>query len=200
MYDEFSLENWLDLSDANIAKNLLQSAQRLCIPKDHLLVETGETQLQLPILLHGVVRGFLLDADGRDITDCFAHRAGSVLTGSNSLNMPSSICMETMTPCEVVTIPIAVLLPLLSSSIELMQIYNSILLDALQRHWEEKLMMHRCTAMERYQWFLSNYPGLIDLVSHKHIASFLGMTPVTLSRLRLQLREMEKQTERQEES
>lgn len=45
------------------------------------------------------------------------------------------------------------------------------------------------SASERYRWFLSNYPGLIDRVPHRHIASFLNMTPVTLSRLRRAERE-----------
>ena len=38
------------------------------------------------------------------------------------------------------------------------------------------MLMYRCSAMERYQWFLKMYPGLIDLVRNKHVASFLGMT------------------------
>ena len=42
--------------------------------------------------------------------------------------------------------------------------------------------------MERYQWFLLRYPELADVVSIKHIASFLCMSPVSLSRLRGQLR------------
>ena len=198
MYGGFSFENWLHLSDANIAHGLSQSAQQISVPKEHVFVETGEIQNQLPILVHGVVRGFLLDAEGRDITDCFAYKEGSAIVGCNPLNMPSTICMEAITPCEVIMIPFSVLFPLLDSCTELLQVYNRFLLDALKRHWEEKLMMHCCTAMERYQWFLTNYPGLIDLVSHKHIASFLGMTPVTLSRLRLQLREAAKQKEKQE--
>ena len=40
------------------------------------------------------------------------------------------------------------------------------------------------SAPERYDWFLENYPGLIDRVQHRRIASFLCMTPVSLSRIR----------------
>ncbi|MCR4905607.1 MAG: hypothetical protein K6A33_05950 [Clostridiales bacterium] len=40
------------------------------------------------------------------------------------------------------------------------------------------------SASERYDWFLENYPGLIDRVQHRRIASFLNMTPVSLSRIR----------------
>lgn len=45
-------------------------------------------------------------------------------------------------------------------------------------------MLCHTTAMERYRWFLDEYPGLIDRAPHRHIASFLNVTPVTLSRLR----------------
>ena len=31
--------------------------------------------------------------------------------------------------------------------------------------------------------FLKNYPGVIDKISHKYVASYLNMSPVTLSRL-----------------
>lgn len=49
--------------------------------------------------------------------------------------------------------------------------------------------MYQHAAMERYQWFLQAYPGLCYQVSGKQIASFLGMTQVTLSRLRRAMRE-----------
>lgn len=42
-------------------------------------------------------------------------------------------------------------------------------------------------AKKRYLWFLENYDGLIDVVRHKDIASFLGIEPESLSRIRRQL-------------
>ena len=38
-------------------------------------------------------------------------------------------------------------------------------------------------------WFLDAFPGLIERIPNKYVASLLGMTPVTLSRLRSELRE-----------
>ncbi len=62
-------------------------------------------------------------------------------------------------------------------------------MDAFAMHWEIKTMICRNNAMQRYQWFLKTYPRLVDRISNKHVASFLGITPVTLSRLRRTLRE-----------
>ena len=36
------------------------------------------------------------------------------------------------------------------------------------------MLLYQCSAMERYQWFLDHYPGLEQVVSGKHVASFIG--------------------------
>ena len=110
------------------------------------------------------------------------------------LNASSAmLSIEALTDSEILCIPIESIRELLKENIFLLQIYNRFLANALERHWEIKNILHKQTAKERYQWFLEAYPGLIDRVSNKHIASFLGMTPVTLSRLRRVLREKEHQ-------
>lgn len=42
-------------------------------------------------------------------------------------------------------------------------------------------------ATQRYQWFLQAYAELVPVAQLQHIATFLGMTPVTLSRIRKSL-------------
>jgi CRP-like cAMP-binding protein len=52
---------------------------------------------------------------------------------------------------------------------------------ALQRR---VLMMMSTSALERYEFFLSTYPQLEGRLSQRLIASYLGITPQALSRLR----------------
>lgn len=52
---------------------------------------------------------------------------------------------------------------------------------ALQRR---VLMMMSTSALERYEFFLETYPQLGGRISQKLIASYLGITPQALSKLR----------------
>ena len=65
------------------------------------------------------------------------------------------------------------------------------LIREMEEHQNIKHAIYMLNAKERYNWFLREYKDLIDRVSHRHVASFLNMTPVTLSRLRKEFREQE---------
>lgn len=81
-------------------------------------------------------------------------------------------------------IPTSLIQALLSENVEVIRIYNQMLKISLTQHWEDKMALHQFDALGRYEWFLQRYEGLIDRIPHIHIASFLGVSPVTLSRLR----------------
>lgn len=167
---------------------MYETAKKERIKKGHHTVKAGEMQNQLLVLISGIFRGYVIDENGQDITDCFAYQAGDIVAGCNGLTEPSLVEIESLTECELIRVPTSVLFELMEQYPLMHQIYNQILTEALKRHWELKRMLYQ-PAMQRYQWFLDRYPGLIDRVSNKYIASFLGMTPVTLSRLRRHLRE-----------
>ena len=69
MTDTAFLQQLLTLPEHGEIQRFLQNVQRAHIKKGTVLVEPGQVQAQLIILVSGVFRGFLLDAEGRDITD-----------------------------------------------------------------------------------------------------------------------------------
>ena len=184
----YFFEKGLLLSEDNIVSRLVDESQIRQVKKGKILVEAGEIQSTLFFVLAGVVRGYVIKMDGRDITDCFAYRYGEVAVGINGLEGTSQTNIETMSDCELLAVPVSTILSVMRESQEILQVYNKLLLNGLNRHWTEKINLLSCSAMQRYLWFLENYPGLINVVGNKHVASFLGMTPVTLSRLRGRLK------------
>ena len=142
-------------------------------------------------LLSGVLRGYTIEQDGKDITDCFLFRYGQahigfLNTGENGFLTERA---EAITDASVMCFEVKALSAEIYNSLELSRLYSAKLMESYVEHWVHKNVRFRYSASDRYLWFLKAYPGLIDIVPHKHIASFLGMTPETLSRLRRNLRE-----------
>lgn len=108
------------------------------------------------------------------------------------LNVPSPMAIEILEEGTFFCISISTVLELQKKYLEITLFYNQLLVKALNEHWRLKQVLNQYTATQRYQWFLKEYPGLIYRVKDKFIASFLGMTPVTLSRLRKTLKEEQK--------
>ena len=178
----------LNVQDGQIAEQLAEISRLETLEKGHRVISMGERMEMMPVLVKGVLRGYIVDENGRDITDCFIFRRGDVIMGTGDFLTPSPVHIETTTECQVLMVPLAELLQLLDQP-ELLVIYNQQLMRALERHWQVKMMLYQSDAMTRYQWFRKQYPGLENKITGKHLASFMGMTPVTLSRLRRRLRE-----------
>ena len=174
----------LGISDPPIVQRLISVTELRHISKKEILIEEGKPLSYISFILSGIFRGFFLDVNGRDITDCFGFRYGEPAVSVFSLDSPSTVTIEALTEGELLCIPAEEVTKLMKENSSLIQVYNRLLVDSFQRHWEIKNILHKQTARERYQWFLNAYPGLIDHVTHRYIASFLEMSPVTLSRLR----------------
>lgn len=184
----------LGLRDKNIISELACLSSRRSVRQGDFLLKEGECQQEMLFLIDGVIRFFYIDVNGQEITDCFIAEPGIPIMARPRLNLPSAVYVEAATDSELIGIAAAGVDSMLQRHSELLRIYNRLIMDILDMHWEIKTVVCGNTAMQRYEWFLKKYPGLIDRISHKHIASFLQITPVTLSRLRRVLREQRQGT------
>ena len=130
-----------------------------------------------------------MDINGKDMTDCIVFRCGDSAMPDNDFTQPASITLEALTDSEVVCIAITEVMRLLHEYPVLSETYSKLLLRSANMHRNLKIATYQFTAAQRYQWFLKEYPGLIDRIGHKYIASLLNMTPVTLSKMRKVLKE-----------
>mgnify|MGYP002803369138 FL=1 len=179
------------MKDEGLIQRISSATEHRYLKKGEFVVRIGETLSDVYFLETGIARGYLLDAGGKDVTDCFSFQCGNAVMPFCQMetDIPSSMAIEMLEEGSFFCVPISEVMELQKSYHEVTLFYNRLLIKALNEHWRLKQILNQYTAIQRYQWFLQEYPDLINRVSNKHIASFIGMTPVTLSRLRRTLRE-----------
>ena len=176
------------LSPERLPQTVTEAAVVRTLRKGELLIRQGETQEHVIFLADGILRGFFLDAGGREVTDCFAFRRGNPAMPGPDFTQPAAISIEALTDVTVVCLPLELVNRVLESDMALLQCAYRLLMASTQMHWELKNARYRYGASQRYQWFLKTYPELMERVSSKYIASFLDMNPSTLSRLKAALK------------
>lgn len=179
---DFLTEN-LHLSDKNLINELLKISTIKTVNKGEYLIRQGQHAKYLFFLINGICRGFFVDINGKDITDCLIHKCGTPIMASSDLNVHAPIAIEALVKSTVFCISVSDFKDLLERYSEVNILYRHLLQNSNDLHRNLKIMAYQFTAMQRYQWFLKNYPGVIDKISHKYVASYLNMSPVTLSRL-----------------
>ncbi|MCD8100276.1 MAG: Crp/Fnr family transcriptional regulator [Oscillospiraceae bacterium] len=175
--------------DERIINTLLSAASLRRMKKGETFIRQGELPERFCALLDGVMRGVVFDRSGRDITNCLICRRGDFVLGANDPMQPSLMSIEALTDVQLLELPLRLMTEMIGSEPQMAAYRARAMEAAMVREWNIKMMLYSNSAMERYQWFLENYPGLIDTISNKYIASFLGISPVTLSRMRSKLRD-----------
>lgn len=169
-------------------KKILPYLHPLKIKKGQLLIKEGTRNSHMYIILEGLVRSFCTNGD-REETLWFA-TSGDIFCSMRSYfhNNPAVSNIETLSPTKLVYIHHDDLEQLFNESHELAN-WGRVLafeeIDVLE--WSHN-QLSVGDAYARYKAFLKMRPSeIIRQIPQKHIASYLGITPSTLSRIRLKL-------------
>lgn len=172
------------VGDDALCLTLASLSAPLLLAKGDYYLRTGDAQTHVAFLVHGCLRAFSTASDGTEVTDCLMTRPGIAVVPTPDLLGPSSENVEALTDCELAALKIEDVVALTQTNPEAASLQTRLLQEAWLAHHALESAIRSLGSRERYLWFLESYPGVIDTVPHRHIASFLGMTPVTLSRVR----------------
>lgn len=164
-----------------------QHLQPCSYAKGTLLLEAGAVNEYIYFIRQGIVRGFIRDA-GKDITTWISCENEFVTSISGLVyKTPALENIETVEDCRLYRMSVATLDRLYSECPE----FNITARILFQRYYgdaERRAFIARLSAAEdRYRFFLNYYAHLANRVPLKFIASFLGITIETLSRVRKKL-------------
>jgi CRP-like cAMP-binding protein len=178
LYPEISDEGH-KLFTSLLVKKELQKGERL--------FDEGDICRELVFVASGMLRQFYFK-NGHDITEHFSYE-GSVLICIESFfkQEPTRLLAEALEPSEVYLLPYSKLRPQLASSWDIDSLYRRILEDSLITSQQKADSMRYESASDRYNKLLETQPEVVQRAPLSYIASYLLMTPETLSRVRAQL-------------
>ena len=143
-------------------------SQAVTLQKGEILNKKGERQTMLPFLIEGMMRCVTLDREGKEKTVGFTMSRGDVVLSNMDLTL----------------LPIDYVLQNMKDEPEVIRVYQEQIIKWGMIYQSRAVSLSQGDATERFEWFCKEYPGMVDMVNNRYIASFLGITPVTLSRLR----------------
>ncbi len=176
------------LSNANLSNDALT---KLSFPAKSIILEEGNVADKLYYVCSGCLRLAFNNA-GKDITFQFFF-PGDIVASFDSLNggTPSLFSLECIEPSELLAIDGNDLKTIIRSNDVMRDEYENLLADRFHAYQQLFLSRIRNTPRQRYAELLRQNPEIVKRIPQHYIASYLGITPVSLSRIRTRLHKTE---------
>ncbi len=155
------------------------------ISKLQFLIQEGKTSKKSYFLEKGIIRCYIIDLNGNEVTTRF-YAAPDFLNDYLSFfkETPSEENYETLTECTVWSINRKNVQYCFHNLPEFREWGRMMLTLNYVKIHKRMISFHKDTAQERYENLLFKHPEIIQNVPLKIIASYLGVTKFTLSRIR----------------
>ncbi len=178
-------EQFQRLTDAD-KKAILATCSLRNVDKRELLEDFGSTSKILYFIKSGTARTFYYK-DGTDVTEYFALEGDLVTRVKSMLTQePSLKAIEMIEEGEVIMINTLSFFDLFDAFPNIERLYRILLQNAYIETVDRLESIQFKSARERYE-ALINEDDLIQKVPLKYLASYLGITPESLSRIRASL-------------
>ena len=180
------ISNRVDLSEKEF-EHILSLFNQVHFSRKQLLIKPGQEVLHQYFVVNGCLRTFMIDQDGKEHTVQFAVENWWCSDYIAYYNLePSILYVECIEDCDLLEVRKSDLIENFNSSQKLESFFRQQLESAFVAFQKRILSNLHLTAEARYSKFLKSYPNIEQRVKNYQIASYLGITPESLSRLRNQ--------------
>lgn len=158
------------------------------LKKDDYFIREGEPATEIAFLESGVVRAFYTNSEGKEYNKSF-FSAPAIIGSYVSLitQQPNTLPQQALSDCKIWTAKYDVIEGLSNELHELERLRRKIAERFFVGSEKKQLEMALLEAKERYLIFKQEHPGFEDIIPQYHIASYLGISPTQLSRIRKKL-------------
>lgn len=175
------------LREENIA-SLRNIFKPKIIKKETYFLQEGEKSTEIGFITKGIFRSYYIDGMGNDITKYFYKECDILFSYmAHICQNESKYYIQALEDSEILVAKISDFEKIVEENYQLLLFYKKMIDNVLIMKEEHASSFKLLDNMERYKQFLDMYSGLEKRFKQCHIASFLGITPVSLSRIRKKL-------------
>ena len=165
-----------------------QLTREVSFPKGYILLKANKIETSIYLVKKGIVRAYS-DLDGNDITFWFGQEGDPVISMKSYVsNQKGYEDIELLEDCTFYELKISDLQNLYLKDIHIANWGRRFAEKELIKTEERLISRQFRPAIDRYKDLLNDHPDLVQRVPLGHIASYLGITQVSLSRVRAELR------------
>ena len=174
-------------------ETIFKAHEKKFFKKGELLLKAGQYSNEYYCLSKGIIRSFAVSNDGKEITTGFFGKDEIVIeVASLFLRVPTKENIQALTDCECWMIDFDSFQTLFHSVNGFMDWGRTWMSGVLFTTKQRSLSMITDSATERYLALQKQHPEIILNTPIKYIASYLGITDTSLSRIRKEITQSEK--------
>ena len=155
------------------------------LKKGDYFISEGQTAKKIGFLESGIIRAFYRNNEAVEynkhffINPCFIGGYASLISGK-----PNQINQQALTECNILVANYADIQALYETHTDIERAQRILAELFFVQKEQREIEIVLLEASKRYQIFRREYPGLEQQIPQYHIASYLGITPTQLSRIR----------------
>ena len=172
-----STDCWLEIEPLVYVKKL---------DKNDYFSKEGQWINEIGFVTNGILRNFYINNKGEEWNQCFLLE-NNFFTSSIPLEKPAITYIQALTKTTTVCISYRKLSNLKAKYNEINSLIQKLTFAYLEQKQNRQICLLTEEATQNYLTFKKTYPNLESQIQHYHIASYLGITPTQLSRLRKKL-------------
>ncbi len=168
-----------------VMQDVLQSFEKISLPKNTQILSQGKTCKYLYFIEKGLGRSYYINEKGKDVTVWFFSDQNIMVSVESFFQQKSSLYqMELLEDSQLYRISYSDLHKLFDKYHEMERFGRLVAIQLLSNLVEKLNAIQFQTAKQRYQFLIQKYPDIAYRAPLGHIASYLGITQETLSRIR----------------
>lgn len=178
------LEKLIDLNESEM-EVFISLFSEIHLKKSEYFAKEGEFSTKLAFVSTGVLRAFFRNNSGREYNKTFFTSSNFVAAYSSITRKHKNLInIQCLTDCTLLVADFGEITALYSKFPKFESLARTMAEYKFAIKEKREIELVTCEASERYEIFKQEHPNLENLINQYHIASYLGITPTQLSRIR----------------